>query len=209
MTIFWDWNGTLVDDVETVVQVNNQVFARHGYAPTTAEEYRRLFRFPVIEYYRALGVTDEDFRLIAKEWNAGFVAAFHQVPLKSEVAETVHRFHQAGFHQVIISASQQDQLRVQVKQFPELEGMFDEVLGLSDHYAVSKVQLAKDYLARTGINPAEALFLGDTDHDAEVAAAIGCKCCLICGGHQQESVLQATGVPVLQQLSQLYPTLNV
>ena len=22
MTIFWDWNGTLVDDVDTVVQIN-------------------------------------------------------------------------------------------------------------------------------------------------------------------------------------------
>ena len=82
MTIFWDWNGTLVDDVDTVVKINNQVFALHGYPPTTAEDYRRLFRFPVIEYYRDLGVTDEDFRLIAKEWNEGFVEAFPQVPLK-------------------------------------------------------------------------------------------------------------------------------
>lgn len=209
MTIFWDWNGTLVDDVDTVVQINNQVFALHGYAPTTAEEYRRLFRFPVIEYYRALGVTDEDFRLIAKEWNEGFVAAFHQVPLKRDVAETVRRFQQAGFRQVIISASQQDQLRAQVKQFPELEGIFNDVLGLSDLYAVSKVQLAQDYLARTGIDPTDALFLGDTNHDAEVAAAIGCKCCLISGGHQQDAVLQAAGVPVLQRLSDLYPILNV
>lgn len=209
MTIFWDWNGTLVDDVDTVVQVNNEVFARHGYRDTSAEEYRRLFRFPVIEYYRDLGVTDEDFPIIAKEWNAGFVAAFHQVPLKRDVAETVRRFHHAGFRQVIISASQQDQLRVQVRQFPELDGMFDEVLGLSDMYAVSKVQLAKDYLARSGVDPTDALFLGDTTHDAEVAQAIGCACRLITGGHQRDAVLETAGVPVLQSLTQLYDELHV
>ena len=209
MTIFWDWNGTLVDDVDTVVQVNNQVFARHGYPPTTAEAYRRLFRFPVIEYYRDLGVTDEDFPTIAKEWNQGFVAAFHQVPLKKDVAETVRRFHEAGFSQVIISASQQDQLRAQVKQFPELEGVFEEVLGLSNVYSVSKVQLAQDYLARSGVNPADALFIGDTTHDAEVAAAIGCPCRLISGGHQQDSVLATAGAPVLPCLTLLYPELNV
>lgn len=209
MTIFWDWNGTLVDDVDTVVMVNNQVFARHGYAPTTAEEYRRLFRFPVIEYYRALGVTDEDFRLIAKEWNQGFMEAFPQVPLKKDVPETLRRFRDAGFRQVIISASQCDQLRQQVKLFPELEGMFDEVLGLSNVYAVSKVELARDYLARSGANPADALFIGDTTHDAEVAAAIGCPCRLISGGHQMDSVLETSGVPVLESLTLLYPELNV
>lgn len=209
MTIFWDWNGTLVDDVDTVVEINNRVFAMHGYPPTTAEEYRRLFRFPVIEYYRDLGVTDEDFRIIAKEWNEGFVAAFHQVPLKKNVPETLRRFQQAGFRQVIISASQQDQLRAQVKQFPELEGVFDEVLGLSNVYAVSKVELAKSYLARSGVNPADALFIGDTTHDAEVAAAIGCPCRLISGGHQMDAVLAAAGVPVLQSLTQLYAELNV
>lgn len=210
MTIFWDWNGTLVDDVDTVVQVNNQVLARHGYAAsTTAESYRRLFRFPVIEYYRDLGVTDEDFPAVASEWNASFCAAFSQVPLKKDVAETVRRFHEAGFRQVIISASQHDQLQTQVKQFPALEGMFEEVLGLNDHYAVSKVQLALDYLARSGVNPADALFLGDTTHDAQVAAAIGCPCCLISGGHQQDAVLHTAGVPVLASLTELYSALGV
>lgn len=209
MTIFWDWNGTLVDDVATVVQINNQVFARHGYAPTTEEEYRRLFRFPVIEYYRDLGVTDEDFRVIAKEWNEGFVRAFHQVPLKKNVAETVARFHRAGFRQVIISASQRDQLQVQVKQYPQLHNMFEQVLGLHDVYAVSKVQLARDYLAQSGVDPAQALFIGDTTHDAEVAAAIGCPCRLIAGGHQMDAVLRTAGVPVLESLMQLCDELHV
>ncbi len=209
MTILWDWNGTLVDDVDTVVQINNQVFARHGYKPTTVEEYRRLFRFPVIEYYRDLGVTDEDFRIIAKEWNEGFVQAFHQVPLKRDVPETLQRFHRAGFRQVIISASQRDQLQVQVQQYPQMEGMFDQVLGLHDVYAVSKVQLAKDYLACSGTDPARALFIGDTTHDAEVAAAIGCPCRLIAGGHQTDEVLQTAGVPVLQSLTQLCEELHV
>ena len=209
MTIFWDWNGTLVDDVDTVVQVNNQVFARHGYTPTTAEAYRLLFRFPVIEYYRALGVTDEDFPIIAKEWNAGFVEAFSQVPLRRGIAEVVRRFHEAGFTQVIISASQQDQLRVQVKQYPELAGMFNEVLGLGDQYAVSKVHLAQEYMARTGLDPREAIFLGDTDHDAQVAQAISCRCCLLSGGHQRRQVLVETGMPVLDDPLELIPMLNL
>jgi len=77
--------------------------------------------------------------------------------------------------QAIISASQVDQLRAQVVKFPELDDMFDDILGLGDVYAVSKVQLAKDYLSRKGYDPADTVFLGDTSHDAEVARAIGCR----------------------------------
>ena len=209
MTIFWDWNGPLVADVPLVVRVNNEVFARHGYRQTTQEEYRRLFRFPVIDYYRDLGVKDEDFPAIAREWNEGYVAGFHEVPLAPGAVEALRRFRQAGFRQVIVSASQRDQLRRQVVSFPELEGLFDEVLGLHDVYAVSKVQLAKDYLAQSGVDSADAVFLGDTNHDAEVARAIGCRCCLISGGHQNDEVLSHSGAPVLKSLTELYPLLGL
>lgn len=210
MTIFWDWNGTIVADVELVVKVNNMVFAARGYRDTSAEEYRRLFRFPVREYYYDLGVTEEDFPVIAEEWNEGYVRHFDEAPLAPGVVETMRRFKAAGFRQVIISASKQDLLRAQVASFPELEGMFDEVLGLSDVLAVSKVQLAKDYLARSGVDPADAVFLGDTNHDAEVAQAIGCRCFLISGGHQEDQVLLAApGATVLTHIEELYPILGV
>ncbi|MGN0777608.1 MAG: HAD family hydrolase [Aristaeellaceae bacterium] len=209
MTVFWDWNGTLVADVPLVVKVNNLVFARHGYRETTEEEYRRLFCFPVKDYYTALGVRGEDFPMIAREWNEQYVAHFAGTPLAPDVPETLRRFRDAGFRQVIISASQQSQLRAQVASFPELTGMFEQVLGLSDVYAASKVQLARDFLARDGADPADAVFLGDTVHDAEVARAIGCRCYLISGGHQEDNVLACADVPVLRSLRELYPVLGV
>lgn len=80
MTILWDWNGAALSDVPLVVKINNEVFARHGYRLTSEEEYRRIFRFPVKDYYTDIGVTDEDFPLVAKEWNEGYVANFHLAP---------------------------------------------------------------------------------------------------------------------------------
>ena len=52
-------------------------------------------------------------------------------------------------------------------------------------------------------------FLGDTAHDAEVARAIGCRCYLISGGHQEDAVLAQARVPVLRSLRELYPILGV
>ena len=199
MTIIWDWNGTLVADVPHVVRMNNQTLELFGYRHTSEEEYRAKFRHPVHEYYYDLGVTPEDFPRVAKVWNKAYVDGFDCVPLAPGVAGAVRRFREAGFSQVIISASQVDQLRAQVEHFPELRGMFDEVLGLDNQLAVSKVHLAKEFIARTGVRAEDCVFIGDTTHDAETAAGIGCRCYLVEGGHQERSVLataaNATVVP--------------
>lgn len=209
MTILWDWNGTLVADVAHVVKMNNIVLEQFGYRHTSEEEYRAKFRHPVHDYYYDLGVTAEDFPLIAKVWNKAYVDGFDSVPLSEGAAEAVRRFKAAGHKQVIISASQVDQLREQVEHFPELRGMFDEVLGLENQLAVSKVHLAVDYLRRTGEDAADCVFLGDTTHDAETAAAIGCRCFLIAGGHQDRCVLEtAENATVLPSLLDAVERLN-
>ena len=201
MTILWDWNGTLVADVPHVVNMNNLVLEQFGYRHTSEEEYRAKFRHPVHEYYYDLGVTAEDFPKIAKVWNKAYVDGFDCVPLTEGAAEAVRRFKAAGHKQVIISASQVDQLQAQVAHFAEFDGIFDEVLGLSNQLAVSKVHLAVDYLARTGEKASDCVFIGDTTHDAETAAAIGCRCFLIQGGHQEHKVLDtAENAVVLSSL---------
>jgi len=46
--------------------------------------------------------------------------------------------------------------------------------------------------------------IGDTVHDYEVAREIGAKCLLIAGGHQSIEKLTACGVPVLNNIKEIY-----
>ena len=45
--------------------------------------------------------------------------------------------------------------------------------------------------------------VGDTDHDAEVAAAIGATCVLYTGGHQSRARLEKASSYVIDDLAQL------
>lgn len=199
-TVFWDWNGTLVADVPLVVRVNNEVLRRHGLRQTDAAEYRRLFRFPVKEYYADMGVPEAQFCEIAQEWSQAYHAQFPGTPLTPCALETAVRLKNAGLRQVILSASRETLLREQLAQYPALAECFDQVLGLGDIYAVSKVERGVQYLAQAGLRGAEAVFLGDTLHDAETARAMGCACLLISGGHQTDETLERAGVPVMPSL---------
>jgi phosphoglycolate phosphatase len=54
-----------------------------------------------------------------------------------------------------------------------------------------------------GVSHEKLLFIGDTRHDAEVAAEIGIDCVLIPNGHHSESRLLSLGKPVIYSLKNL------
>ena len=50
--IFWDWNGTLLDDVDFTHGCLNWMLETHGYPQRyDLAEYREIFGFPIEEYY--------------------------------------------------------------------------------------------------------------------------------------------------------------
>lgn len=202
MVVLWDWNGTLLDDVAYCVAVNNRVLPRFGYAQTDVLRYRSLFRFPVRDYYRDLGITDADFDAVARCWTEEYLAGFPRIPLHGDALSTVIRLHNSGICQRVISATRHDLLTEQLMRFPDLTSRLDGWSGIQDIYADSKVDMAVRYFRENDLDPAEAVFIGDTGHDAETAAAIGCRCLLVSRGHQKETVLRRSGVPVMGSLAQ-------
>ena len=88
----------------------------------------------------------------------------------ANAAATLAELQRRGWQQAVLSASRRDYLIEQVRA-RGLEDYFTELLGLQDIYGVSKVQVGKDWLRNSGVDPAACVMVGDTTHDAEVAAA--------------------------------------
>jgi len=53
------------------------------------------------------------------------------------------------------------------------------------------------------LNPSQITLIGDTLHDSEVATELKCKCILVATGHQSFNKLNSTGLPVLNNLSEI------
>ena len=75
------------------------------------------------------------------------------------------------------------------------------MLGLGDIYANSKVDIGKAWIKK--VKPDRALLLGDTEHDYDVAQAIGADCVLIEGGHQPREKLEKCGVKVIKNAKEI------
>ena len=198
--ILWDWNGTLLDDLQYGMDVRNRIFPTFN-LPTidSIEAYHAQFTFPIRLYYERAGVTDDIFVPIAHAWMDEYVRGFSTVPLHTDALETLERFAAAGLMQTVLSASKLDLLTQQIAQF-DIQHHFAAILGLGDIYAGSKEKIGRQYLQSCPIAPEETLMIGDTLHDAEVAAAIGAKCILVARGHQSRDTLLTAGVPVVDTL---------
>ena len=205
--ILWDWNGTLLDDVELCVDALNRLLARYGYPQRyDRDQYRAIFGFPVQDYYARAGFyfTRDSFDDLAVSFMGDYIPASESCPLTDGAREALDAFAAAGLHQVILSASPVTTLEHQVAA-RGVTSYFDRLLGLGDIYAKSKVELGLRYLQESGFDPARAVMIGDSTHDFEVAQALGVGCVLQSAGHQPPEVLLATGAPVVPGLREAVP----
>ena len=200
--ILWDWNGTLLDDVQLCVDALNRLLARYGYPQRyDRDQYRAIFGFPVQEYYARAGFDfyRHSFDELAVSFMEDYIPASARCPLMEGARDALDAFANAGLRQVILSASPVPTLEQQAAQ-RDVTRYFDRLLGLGDIYAKSKVDLGLRYLQESGFDPPRAVMIGDSTHDFEVARALGVGCVLQSGGHQPPEVLLGTGAPVVAGL---------
>ena len=202
--IIWDWNGTLLDDVEVVINVMNSLLKKRKMPVIDRERYLQIFDFPVINYYITLGFdfSLEPFEIIANEYVELYRDAYSACNLQQDAKKILKLINDSNITQSILSASEQTYLDESVN-FYKISDFFVKLLGLNDHYAVSKVESGKIFLQDLSLNPKEVLLIGDTIHDYEVSKAIGCDCILVTCGHQHLNKFKNYDVPVYNSLSDL------
>ena len=205
--IFWDWNGTLIDDVELCVECINKSLAKHGLKPLSREKYSEVFRFPVIEYYKDVGFdfNKTDWNEVATEYVDNYAEGSKNIKLFPDVKEVLAVIKSKGIKQYILSASEKTVLLDSLQNYG-IQQYFTDICALDNHYAESKIELGKRFVENNGISGSK-LMIGDTEHDYETAKAIGADCVLFLGGHYSERRLKNLGVPVINSLNELYPYL--
>lgn len=203
--VIWDWNGTLLDDTETCYGIANFMRQERGMElMPSIDTYRTMFRFPVIEYYRSMGYTfeTEPYDEVAREFIAMYAERVSLCPMQPCAEETLQAVLDLGARQVLLSATGQDKLNEQVAMF-SLNRYFERVIGGSDNLAHGKADYAREFLLECGVTPRRTLFIGDTDHDFEIASSIGCDCALLIPGHQTKEILEKLDAILIDSLCEI------
>jgi phosphoglycolate phosphatase len=199
--ILWDWNGTLLSDSEFCSTIINGMLRRRGLPERSLEEHARLFDFPVIVYYERVGfdLDNEPFEVASQEFIDAYYSGVQDCSLKPGSNEVLGSLKQAGYRQLILSASHQDHLENQVTHYG-LRTHFEELLGIDTVHAPGKTGRGREWIEEVAIDPARVLLVGDTVHDSEVAEKMGIECWLVAGGHHPLCRLEETGRRIFENI---------
>lgn len=207
-TVLWDWNGTLFNDAWLCHDVMNTTLKQRNMPELSFEAYLDVFTFPVIEYYRRLGFDfeQEPFEVVGAEFIAEYERRRTEARLREDALACLESVRGRGLQQCILSAYQTETLESLTTHF-DIRSYFDHVAGHRDIYAHGKVPQGRWLLEQLDAQPANMVLIGDTVHDAEVAAELGIGCRLVAGGNQPRCKLEAIGVPVFDSLTDVLSSL--
>lgn len=203
-TVVWDWNGTLLDDLDSCVATLNVLRRARALAPLSRAHYRASFGFPVRDFYEATGFDFSvcDYADLSRDFIAEYRRRAAQISIAPGAREIVAALAGRGITQVVVSAMEAGLLREMLTEHG-LVGLLRGHFGTRDHGAGSKVGLGAEAMRHAAADPATALVVGDTLHDLELAQTIGCRAVLYAGGHQERSRLEKSGVPVVDSFAEL------
>jgi phosphoglycolate phosphatase-like HAD superfamily hydrolase len=200
--LVWDWNGTLLNDVDLVVRATNLVFTTMGGRVLTVEEHRLQFRRPVAEFYAAVlerAVDAEEFDRLDKIFHDAYRDGLTTCVLADDAPDAMRAWTGS---QSLLSMAPHDDLVPTLTSYG-LDGSFTRVDGLRTGRAGgTKAEHLVEHLAALDVDAGRAVLIGDSIDDADAAIAVGAACVLYTGGFTAAERLRASGHPVAETLAE-------
>lgn len=200
----WDWNGTLLDDLDLVVVSVNHALDSIGAGPIDAATYRQHYTRPVHRFYEALlgrVVGDAEMQVLDDRFHDAYVGG--SPPLAAGARQALDAAEGRGATQSIASMLWHDRLVTAVLD----AGIADRMLAVDGHRgSVGETKAA--HLAHHvaglqtlhGLTGTPMTLIGDITDDADAAREVGIDCVLVDTGSQERHVLESAGVPVVDTL---------
>lgn len=189
IAVIFDLDGTLIDSAPDIHAAANKVFAIKGLEP---------FPFAVVRSFIGNGVgvlvsrllaargLDSDgplHALLVREFISIYEEAYDLTKLYPGVAEMLTDLHNAGHPMGICTNKPELPARSTLRHFG-LDGHFGVVIG-GDSLAERKPHPAPLLAALTNLHTSRAIFVGDSEVDAETAQAAHVPLALFTGGYRK------------------------
>ena len=205
--VIWDWNGTLLNDVELCLGIMQRTVARYGLREISREEHRAKFQMPIAQYYESLGFDLEKipFERLNQEFILEYQSRLTECRLFEGAEDFLSQLKDQGKEMAVLSAANQLHLEELLNQF-RIDHFFNAIFGLPDTQARCKIDRGRQLLTTWNAPKESTILIGDMDHDYHVAQALGIDILLLGDGHQSYERLIVEHPNCLQNRSNTDPT---
>lgn len=174
--IIFDWDGTLVDSSQIIVESIQAASVDVGLPQPEAAAVRGIIglslRPAIARLFEGVAVDEQQLHAMAERYTHHFHVRDHAIRLFDGVAEAMPELEQAGFQLAVATG----------KGRRGLEHALDSS-GLRGHFVASRCadechskphpQMLHELMDELGASPACTLMVGDTSHDLQMAQNAG------------------------------------
>jgi phosphoglycolate phosphatase len=192
--VVFDWNGTLVDDVDRAIVATNVTLERHGRPPVDAAGFATAFRLPLIDFFAELGVAPADLHTAEIEWNTAM--AGQRPRLAMGCGEVLAACEAAGLAVGVLSGAAASVVHRDA-----------EILGIAKRldFVIGSARSKSRELQRLRESREIVAYVGDTEFDVEAAREAGITSVALSSGYRPHNATVAAApdvhVPSLEALS--------
>lgn len=213
--VVWDWNGTLFNDTEEIVQAVNAELAVFGAAPITVETYREKYTVPIRDALLAMGVDAGIYDLKCSE----AVSLFHDryeeyaatVRLEYGAKAVLKGLQQLNISQVILSNHIIKEIEKHLLRF-DIAQYLTDILA-NDAIGIAQLQgkqfRLSEYLHLHEARPDQVVIIGDTVEEVAIGKSLGLHTIAFPGGgNSAERLAQAEPDLLVGSLSEIIPSME-
>ena len=184
-TVLFDWNGTLLDDMERARMASSLVRQRWaGLGELTLDEFRKAWCLPLSDHVRRLGVPDDRNEDATRAWSTHLSAT--DAPLSPGVSATLEALRSAGIAVSVVSSASDDAVRRDIRSHG-LEQHFDDI-----HAGVpEKRTVISRYVDNASAGA--VWYVGDSTFDMVQARGAGAVAVGFTAGYDDADSLHAAG----------------
>jgi len=204
--IVWDWNGTLLADMEATIDAVNVVMDEFDANRISAIDYALHYRRPVRDFYEHLlqrPLDDETWARIDEIWHDHYHSQLRAIPLAERATDVLATLAEIGHSQSLLSMWWHDllvtecALRNIAHCFTRIDG---NVAGIGDRKSTSLAEHLAELRLDGGMH--DIVVVGDTLDDADAARHCGARAVLVTSTTHPDR-LKAAGVPLIDSLGDL------
>jgi phosphoglycolate phosphatase len=208
--LVFDWDGTLMDSIGTIVACTQAAVRELELGDLPAERIRGTIGLGLREAIESLspGCDERLFGRILESYRKHWHETYRDLPLLfAGTRELLRDLAAEGYLLAVATGKSRRGLDYALEQ-TGLRDLFQATRTADEAFSKPHPKMLLDVLDELGVSPRDAVMIGDTTYDLEMARSARTHAVGVCsGGHGREELLRLEPLACLDQVVDLAPWL--
>lgn len=205
--LIFDWDGTLADSAAQIVSGMQHAIAALDWEPRRDEQLRELIGLGLDEVLQQLypSADPSELRRLLLAYRQQWLGAeMREADLFPGALPALQQLHGAGYGLAVATGKSRRGLQRSLQHHTTLADLLVNSRTADETASKPHPRMLEELLADAGLAPDEALMIGDTEFDLDMARAIGMPAIgVTCGVHAPQRLLGAAPRALLDSVADL------